>query len=556
MKSYIGIDLGADSIKLVQLQKTRKGLFLQKAGMTCLKEIPFYEDMSPEDLASEAIKWLLAHNEISSASAVVSLPSNLVYSKYITIPVVPDEKIKQIIQFEAMQQIPFPMDEICWDYTVLGKAPSGNELNVVIHVVKDAMIASFTKTLAQAGIEIAIVDVMPMVLFNIMHLTGNDHGAMLVDIGAKNTNIILLEQGNCLTRSLPFGGDDFTEKIAKQLNIPFEKAEKFKREVGLQGEGDDAKISEILNESISNLIKEIQRTIGFYRSKTEELIIKKILLTGGNVKIKGLLTLFMEHLRLDIEIFDPFKGIEISPAVGEDKLEFVKNYFSVAMGLARRQIDDCPSEINLIPKEILGARYIEKNKKFLWMIAGVLVIFFALIGIHLNLSIDYNKKLLTKAVNAIGELNKINSDIKNYEMQIEPISSKLVMLNSVFGQRTKILDLLLSVKNVSSNDFWFNNFRLNIAQEDLDILKKYLTKEERKKYEYLEIEKGQRQEYPLGFNILILNGAATDSFAKIDKLRISLDGQNLFKKVNVFNAEEYSLDNRVYIKFDMVCEIK
>ena len=60
----------------------------------------------------------------------------------------------------------------------------------------------------------------------------------------------------------------------------------------------------------------------------------------------------------------------------------------------------------------------------------------------------------------------------------------------------------------------------------------------------------------MGFNILILNGAATDSFAKIDKLRISLDGQNLFKKVNVFNAEEYSLDNRVYIKFDMVCEIK
>jgi len=193
MKSFVGIDIGAESIKLVQLQKTRKGLVLQKAGITSVKEIPFYDGMSKEDLAAEAIRWLLAHNDIKSAVAAITLPGSMVYSKYITLPAVSEDKIDQIIQFEARQQIPFPLEEVSWDYTILGKSVSGEELNVVVHVVKKDIVESFMNEVNNFGIDVAIIDVMSMVLYNILDSNDAEEGTLLIDMGACNTNIILVD---------------------------------------------------------------------------------------------------------------------------------------------------------------------------------------------------------------------------------------------------------------------------------------------------------------------------------------------------------------------------
>ncbi|MBU0650368.1 type IV pilus assembly protein PilM, partial [bacterium] len=445
MKSFVGIDIGTEQIKLVQLKKSKGTIFLEKAGMISVKDIPFYDGMSKEDLAAEGIKWLLAHNNIKSAVAAVSLPSSLVYSKYITLPVVSMDKIDQIIQFEARQQIPFPLDEVIWDYAVLGKSPAGEEINIVIHVVKKEIITSFLASVSESGIDAAIIDVMSMVLYNVLSSGEDPQGTMLVDIGAINTNIILIDKGNCWTRSLPVGGDVFTGKIAEKLQIPVAKAETLKVEVGLQGEGEDTSVSDCLKEEFANLVKEIQRTIGFYRSKSEELVVKKVVLTGGNSQIKGLLAFFMESLRLDVEMFDPFLKIDVSQGALQENVEKNKNSFAVAVGLGLRHLGYCPSEINLISKDILEQKYVAKNKIFLWLSVLVVFAFFCLANYSLIKNIEKNKKIAETADVNISEYSQMKTEINKLETDLLPMKSKVAVLEELSLLRMRFLDILLNI---------------------------------------------------------------------------------------------------------------
>jgi type IV pilus assembly protein PilM len=539
MSTYVGIDIGSESIKMVQLRKTGNGFSLEKAGYSSIKEIPFYDGMNNAGQISEAVKWVLENNDIKSAVASVSLPMNMIYSKYITLPFVSEEKIKQIIQFEIGEHIPFAVEEVYWDYTVFGKAPKSNEVNVLLHVVKKDVVTDFVNNLAEAGIDIIIIDVMNMALYNSLIESGNYEETILIDIGAKNTNVILMENDNCWSRALPIGGEDFDTQIAKDLNIAKEKAEQLKKDIGLQGEGKDAKVSKAISKVSAELVKEIQRTIGFYRNKAENLVIKRVVLSGGNARIKGISSLFMDKLGLDVEIFDPFRKIDINPNVGAKNINKVKSYFACAVGLALRHIKPCATEANLIPPEVLDERYAIKNRIFLWLSIGVLVFFFILLNLGIVKSINKNKQILNQADTALVKYKSEKLEFEKLKSEIIPIETSLKKFQNIINTRMIALDIISNIRKVIFNDVWIDSLKWNVAK----------TSSQRSRKSKNIINTDNR--------VIYLTGRTTDSFKKLDSFKTAILSSSMFKNVIVNFAEEYEDEkSKKYVRFSMIIKLE
>jgi len=425
-KSFLAVDFGAGSLKLAEFELNEAGgLRLKQYGLKSLGA-EGAQDAAREAVIQKALLEMLAEKGIKAKTVNVCAPGFHVFSKFVKLPPVDAGKVTQIIQYEAQQNVPFPLEEVVWDYQILGSTPGG-ELEVLLVAIKSDIVEGLFRVTESAGLHLQLTDVSPAALCNAFRYNYGDleDCSMLLDIGAKTSNLLFFEKGKVFSRSINLGANSITQDFANESKKKFDVAEKTKIEEGFVSLGgayeepenqDQAAISKIARQFMTRLHIQVNQTMQFYRGQQGGSAPARLFLSGGASIMPYTAQFFAEKLNVPVEYFNPLRNIQIDPSINLEALARVAHSLGEVVGLGLRNLAHCPVELNLMPESTLRWQSFNQKKPFLMATIFSMVLVVAAIGFLFD--------SLAKAKQ--GALDDLQA-------QIEPAKQKQAQLDKELG---------------------------------------------------------------------------------------------------------------------------
>ncbi|MBI5328746.1 MAG: type IV pilus assembly protein PilM [Deltaproteobacteria bacterium] len=342
----IGLDIGSNSVKVIQLAPAKKSWRLVNIGIGHLPSEAIVDGYIIDSMTViSVVKELIASQGIKVKNCVSALTGHSVIIKKVNLPVMSEAELAESIQWEAEQYIPFPITDVNIDFQILGTDTEGRgQMEVMLVAVKKDVINDYTNVIKESGLVPVIIDVDSFALENMFEMNYSvapNENIAIVNIGATITSINILRGGiTIFTRAIPVGGNQLTEEIQKVLGISFKDAEtlKFGGSVsGIDAEG----VPQVVERVSGNVALEVKRSIDFFLGGAPGMFISKIYLSGGCTKTKALQAIIQERTTIPVEMVNPFTNIECSSKkFTMDYIKDVAPCFGVGVGLAMRRAGD------------------------------------------------------------------------------------------------------------------------------------------------------------------------------------------------------------------------
>jgi type IV pilus assembly protein PilM len=312
---------------------------------------------------------------IRHGSVNYAIAAQQAFVRFVKLPLVDEEKIERVIGFEAQQNVPFPIDEVVWDYQIVGGGPDG-QVEVVIVAVKADYLEAINAAVEESGLRVNKIGIATMGLYNAFryNYSGINGCSLLVDIGARTTNVLFIERGKVFSRSVPIGGSSITAAIAKEFGESFAAAESRKRRDGFVSLGgayadppdpDVARVSKVARSIMTRVHAELMRSISHYRAQQQGSRPERIFLCGGSAGMPYMREFFKEKLQLPVEFFNPIQNVIVSESAPVQEVTRSASLLGELVGLALRSVTTCPMELHLYPASVVRRKELEKRRPFL-----------------------------------------------------------------------------------------------------------------------------------------------------------------------------------------------
>ena len=317
---------------------------------------------------------------LKNAKINYAVSAQSVFTRFVKLPSVGEEQVDQIVTFEAQQNVPYPIDEVVWDYQLVDSGDPA-QVEVVIVAIKSDLLDDINTAVEDAHLQTSLVDVAPMALYNAYryNYADVDGCSLIIDIGARTTNLIFIEPHKVFSRSIPNGGAAITQAIARDFNEPFGASEERKKRDGFVSLGgayaepedpDVARVSKMIRNSMTRLHAEIARSIGFYRSQQSGTAPQRIYLAGGSVTLPYMREFFHEKFQLPVEFFNPLRNVTVGNGLNLDEIGRNAHRMGELVGLALRGTSNCPMELNLRPVSVVKRHQLAERRPYI-ILAGV-----------------------------------------------------------------------------------------------------------------------------------------------------------------------------------------
>jgi len=430
-KSFLAVDFGAVNVKLAEFETNDDGgLLLRQYGFKSLGQ-EGTQEASREAVMLRGLQELFSEKPYRSKYINVCAPGFHTFSKFVKLPPVDTSKVTQIIQYEAQQNVPFPLEEVVWDYQILGATATG-ELEVLLVAIKSDIVEGIFKVAEHAGLRMQLVDVSPAALCNAFRYNYGDLDGctMLLDIGAKTSNLLFFEKGSVYSRGINIGANSITQDFSKESRIGFAEAEKLKIEEGFVSLGGayeepenphQAAISKIARQVMTRLHIQVNQTVQFYRGQQGGSAPVRLFLSGGASVMPYTAQFFSEKLNLPadaVEYFNPFRNVQIDPALNREELAKVAHSMGEVVGLGLRNLAHCPVELNLMPKSSLDRQLFNQKKPYFVSSVFCLVLMVVAMG-------WFYEKVAKKKEEALVELNQKVEPLQRNEQQLNTEVKKM-----------------------------------------------------------------------------------------------------------------------------------
>ena len=442
IKSFLTIDFGAGSLKLAEFE-------INEAGGLSLKNFSIKplglegsQETTREKVILQALQEVLAEKAIKSKNVNVCAPGFHVFSKFVKLPPVDASKVGQIIQYEAQQNVPFPLSEVVWDYQILGSAASG-ELEVLLVAIKSEIVEGLFRVAEQCKLKLQLCDASPAALCNAFKFNYGEleDCTMLLDIGAKTSNLLFFEKGKVFSRSINLGANAITQDFANEAKLKFDEADKIKITEGFVSLGGayeepdnphQAAISKIARQFMTKLHIQVNQTMQFYRGQQGGSAPQRLFLSGGASIMPYTAQFFAEKLNVPVEYFNPFRNVQIDPAVNLEDLSRVAHALGEVVGLGLRNLANCPVEMNLMPESTL--RWQALNQKKPYLVATV----FSLVLVALAIGFLFQELAASKQ----AEIDRITPEVDNETHKSDVFNAANTKLQQSRKQADQIVALL------------------------------------------------------------------------------------------------------------------
>jgi type IV pilus assembly protein PilM len=457
-KTFLGIDFGAGTLKIAEFEPADGGgLKLLRFGVRPLG-LPGSQDAARDGVLKRALSELLAEGGFVSRQANISAPGYQVFSKFVKLPPVDASKISQIIQYEAQQNVPFPLTESAWDHQILGTAADGAR-EVLLVAIKAEVVEKLFAVGESVGLKMEVVDASMAALANAFRYNyGDIEGcSLLIDIGAKTSNVLLFEKNKFYVRTVPVGANTITQEYSAESKSPFAEAEKFKISQGFVSLGgayeepDDAKVaavSKVARNVLTRLHMQVNQTVQFYRTQQAGSAPQRVYLCGGGSVMAYSAEFFQEKLNLPVEYFSPFRNIQIDPSVNVEELEKSASFFGEVVGLGLRNIADCPIELNLLPKSSKARQDFNSKKPFLVAAAFVAAAGVWAAGLFYSKVASVHREGLATISEKVEPLARVETSLKSEEVKLADVHKQTDQLGAWLSERAYWPDILTEVRAI------------------------------------------------------------------------------------------------------------
>jgi type IV pilus assembly protein PilM len=428
----ITLNLGSQTIRLAEFQLQAGGLILRDYRCRETLNDPSNEKIDPGE--SNALRELVDELQGKDLNANYAISGQSVFGRFVKLPAIEEEKIARIIAFEAQQNVPFPIDEVVWDYQLIGGGGE-EQIQVVLVAIKADLLDEINNAVENTGLRTAIVDVATMALYNAFRYNYRDLSgcSLLVDIGARTTNLLFIEPHKIFCRSVPIGGSSVTYSISKEFGEPFAAADLRKKRdcfvsfSGAYAEPSDpavARVSKLMGSTMTRLYAEVMRSISYYRAQQQGGAPERLFLCGGTASTPYMREFFREKLQLSVDFFNPLRNVAVAESAPVEELSRSAHLLGELVGLALRSVSECPMSLNLRPASVARRQELEKRQPFFVMAAAAIVL--ALLG----WGFYYTRAAqVTRA--ATQKIRGINAPMQVAEAKIDNLRKRAASLDQV-----------------------------------------------------------------------------------------------------------------------------
>lgn len=379
-KSYLGVDLGAGGVKVVELRAEKNRPVLFTYGFTVgnhdvhqllSKTVPSSPDemiqanefmRSPEagktapsivvdqskiTMYADMLRAVCKQAKTQSTMAVASLPVSAVFHAIVTMPFVKKEEFDRILRAEIKKLLPYPLEDMVLDSQVMPGEAGAKSQRVLVNAVPRAMVVFYTKVFQQAGLTLESLE--PESIAITRSLVGRDASTtILVDMGAQRTNFFIVDQAVPITHhSIERGGAKMNAILESVLKLePGAMTEQLKRDMfaRLIANPTDSGITkeqflELFNSIVEPVLKELEYSLDLFlrQSANQNKRPEKIILTGGSALFPFLADHIATKFKMRCYIGDPWGRVVYQESL-KPILHAIGPRMSSAIGLALRNV--------------------------------------------------------------------------------------------------------------------------------------------------------------------------------------------------------------------------
>ncbi|MCK5212268.1 type IV pilus assembly protein PilM [Candidatus Parcubacteria bacterium] len=343
--SYLGIDIGSTSIKVVELKKESGQIKLESYGFSENASFSKRDWQKDVNYTAEIINKICDEAGIVSRSAVSALPTFSVFSSVLNLASINKKDMSAAVHWEAKKVIPLPLEDMILDWKQINDEhdkdkPKNNNIRVLLTGAPRTLVKKYIEIFRSAQISLLSLETETFSL--VRSLLGNDRSTiMIVEIGAGTTDVTIVDKSiPMLNRSIDVGGVGITKAISRQMKIDFAQAEQFKHDMGANVKNDSKSHHEtpkIISDTISPIVNEIKYATNLYQNKNKKKP-EKVILSGGSVLLPNLVGYLAKVLDMKVIIGDPWARITYPKSL-KPLLHEIGPRMSVAIGLAMREIE-------------------------------------------------------------------------------------------------------------------------------------------------------------------------------------------------------------------------
>ncbi|MDE0818980.1 MAG: pilus assembly protein PilM, partial [Pirellulaceae bacterium] len=342
-------------------------------------------DADPQTLIAEALNQFIERNDIEEDKIAIAVPGQSGLAKFFKPPPIQLKKLRDIVEFEAKQQIPFDLNEVVWDYQRMGGGIEHEglitETEVGLFAIKRDQVIREMLPFDNANITLDAMQLAPMAIYNCITYDLLDNcpdpdvfdpdspppSYMVLAIGTETTDMVITNGFRVWHRSIPIGGNHFTRQMTQQLKLTFAKAEHLKRNA--RDAPDPKRVFQAMRSVYDNLGTEVQRSLRFFEGIDRKATIKGVVITGNTAKLPGLQAFIGKKVDvavIEMNAFKRLKGstVTASPTFKNNMLSFANCY-----GLCLQSLGIAQLQTNLLPREILFDRLVDSKKP--WVISAI-----------------------------------------------------------------------------------------------------------------------------------------------------------------------------------------
>ncbi len=449
-KSIITLNLGSQRVGMARFGISGKGSIL-------LKDYAFAEmhgdptaDGTRRNALTAAVKQLAVQFKAGESEVNYAVPGQFLIAKFVKLPPLAEDQVDKIVGFEAQQAVPFPLAETVWDYQLMGK--SGGEVEVGIVAIRSEHLNELHAAVDSSGMETHIVDAAPIALYNAFRYNYPDAEgcSLLIDLGARTTNLIFIEGHRAYISSFQTGGASITQTISREMGMEYDTAEGRKVQEGFVNLGgnyadhEDPEVdgmSKVIRNALLKVHGEITRRTNAYRSQQGGTAPAVVYLAGAGASLPYLKEVFEEKLRLPVEYFNPLRNVAVGPRVNVEQIGAEAHTLGELVGLALREMA-CPMELDLAPHSVKSAKDIGAKKPRLLTAAACLFAGLGSIIAYNKGTASYTEKQTANYQAEVDKLIKYDTQIKDQEKRQKIEETRTDYLRNVINDRTFWVNLM------------------------------------------------------------------------------------------------------------------
>lgn len=303
-KPLFGLDIGANSIKAMQLTREGKHIGVNGYGVIRFEKTATENGVITdfEGLAKSMLELFDSHinGKITTRRVAATIPASNAYSRVMSLPAnLSRKELDEAVRFEAEQYIPIPMDDLYIDYS-LGSITDENR-DVLVVAVPKKIINSYMRFFELVGLEVCAIETTISAASRLVATTDrtSQTPTILIDLGTISVDLSIYDKILVVNGTVPGGGENFTQQIKERLGVTHAEADTIKIKYGLSRSKKQAEIREAMNGQLDQLTKEIRRVVRYYEERTEgKSKIGQIITMGGGANMPGFTDYLTDTLRL------------------------------------------------------------------------------------------------------------------------------------------------------------------------------------------------------------------------------------------------------------------